>query len=89
MTEFRDLTPRVGLTVRYQNEDDSTQTFRCIRIATDRAPARAIWRSRCSVCGSTFTIGTPARARTVKHRQGGLYATRCNECRTTSAGGDR
>jgi len=70
---MNDNHPRLDLEIAYTNKDGSTQRYKCIGLNR----RRAIWISWCSDCGRGFTVSTEPTRRAVKHRLGGLFATRC------------
>ena len=75
---MRDDTPRVGLVVDLANKDGSSQRYRCVAISRRSG---ATWLTACAVCGTRFTVTSEPNSRSVRHRLGGLFATRCNEHR--------
>ena len=70
--------PRVGLSVCFTNKDGSSQRYRCVAISRR---AGATWLTSCAVCGARFTVKSDPDARSVRHRLGGLFATRCDQHR--------
>lgn len=75
---MRDDTPRVGLVVDYRNQDGSSQRYRCVALSRRSG---ATWLTSCAVCGARFTVTSDPNARSVRHRLGGLFATRCSQHR--------
>lgn len=84
-----DQTPRFGFEVELENQNGGRQRYRCV--GTQRTGYRTIafWEVTCAVCSSVFQVTSPATARAVRHRQDGLFATKCQLHRRSKLAGDR